>query len=198
MENYKLFFLACILSYLLGSIPIGFLIAKARGINIKQVGSGSTGATNITRNLGWKLGVLVGILDFGKSFLPALFALHFFIPIWQILILSILPVLGHIFPIWLKFKGGKGVATIFGILAAYFSLPLFLLFLLIWLIIVKLVKLMSLVNLVVGILLPLAFWIKFGELIYTLFGLTLGVIIWWSHRENIKRLLSGNENLINR
>jgi glycerol-3-phosphate acyltransferase PlsY len=196
MNDNSVLFFACILAYLIGSIPVGFLVAKARGIDISQVGSGNMGATNITRNLGWKLGVLVGILDFGKSFLPILLARRFFTQDWHILLIAIIPVIGHIFPVWLNFKGGKGVATIFGILAAFFGLHCFLIFLLLWFLVVKLVKLMSLVNLVVGLLLPLAFWMKFRELPFTLFGLLLGIIIWWSHRENIKRLLAGNENRI--
>jgi len=169
-ENF-VFIGACLLTYLVGSLPVGYLIAKARGIDIKEVGSGNIGATNISRNLGWKLGVVVGVLDFLKSFLPALLVRQYFVQDWQILLLSILPVIGHIFPVWLRFKGGKGVATIFGLLAAFFGLPYFLLFLAVWLLVVRLVKIMSLVNLVVGLLLPLVFWLKFTDLPYTLFGL---------------------------
>jgi glycerol-3-phosphate acyltransferase PlsY len=197
MRDNLVFFGACLLTYLIGSLPVGFLVAKARGINIKEVGSGNIGATNISRNLGWKLGVVVGVLDFMKSFLPALLVRDYFVQDWQILLLSILPVIGHIFPVWLKFNGGKGVATIFGLLAAYFGLPYFLLFLAVWLLIVRLVKIMSLVNLAIGLLLPLVFWLKFNNLSYALFGLMLGIIIWWSHRKNIKRLLAGNENSLN-
>jgi len=198
MTNILIFTSVCLLAYLVGSIPVGFLVAKARGINIQDVGSGSTGATNITRTLGWKWGVAVGVMDFGKGFLPAFLAQKYFVHNWQIFLVSLLPVIGHIFSVWLNFKGGKGVATIFGILAAYFGLPLFLVFLAIWLLIVKLVKLMSLVNLVVALLIPLAFWLKFQSLFHALFGLLFGVIIWWSHRENIRRLLAGDENKIHK
>jgi glycerol-3-phosphate acyltransferase PlsY len=123
--------LACIVAYLIGSIPFGLLVARARGINIREVGSGNIGATNITRNLGWKLGALVGILDFLKSFVPVLLARLMFDQNDLVLLVSIMPVLGHIFPVWLKFKGGKGVATIFGLLGAYFGL-LSGLFCLVW------------------------------------------------------------------
>ena len=198
MTNILIFTSVCLLAYLVGSIPVGFLVAKARGINIQDVGSGSTGATNISRTLGWQWGVGVGVMDFGKSYLPALLAQHYFSQSWQIFLLSLLPVIGHIFSVWLNFKGGKGVATIFGILAAFFGLPIFIAFLLIWLLIVKIVKLMSLVNLVVALLIPLAFWLKFQSLFHALFGLLLGVIIWWSHRENIRRLLAGDENKIHK
>ena len=110
--------------------------------------------------------------------------------------ISILPVLGHIFPVWLNFKGGKGVSTIFGIIAGFFGMLPFLGFLLVWFLVVKWVRLMSMVNLVVGVLLPFAFWIRFNDLMLALFGLLLGLIIWWTHRENLKRLLAGEENKI--
>lgn len=194
MANIFIFILIGMLAYLLGSVPVGFLVAKSRGMDIQQVGSGSIGATNISRNLGWKLGVVVGVLDLFKSFLPALLVKQWYSQNWQVFIVAILVVVGHIFPVWLNFKGGKGVATIFGILAAFFGLPIFLLFLFLWLLIVKLVGVMSLVNLGVGLLLPLAFWIKFQALPEALMGLVMGMIIWYAHRENIKRLLAGTEN----
>ncbi len=186
--------IACILAYLIGSIPVGFLLARAEGVDIRQKGSGSTGATNVTRILGWKQGVVAGVFDFLKSFLPALIAQRIFHQNWAILIVSLVPVFGHIFPLWLKFKGGKGVATIFGLLAAYFGVIPFLIFLLFWLAAVKLIRLMSLVNLVVALFLPVLFWVVFRDLPHLLFGSTLTLIIWWSHRENIRRLLAGEEN----
>jgi glycerol-3-phosphate acyltransferase PlsY len=194
MDNIFIFILIGMLTYLLGSVPVGFLVAKSRGMDIQQVGSGNIGATNISRNLGWKLGVVVGVLDFFKGFLPALLVKQWYSQNWQVFIVAILVVVGHIFPVWLNFKGGKGVATIFGILAAIFGLHIFLLFLFLWLLIVKLVGVMSLVNLGVGLLLPLAFWIKFQALPEALMGLVMGMIIWYAHRENIKRLLAGTEN----
>lgn len=194
--NPLLLLVSCFAAYLFGSIPVGYLIAQSQGISIKKVGSGSTGATNVTRTLGWKWGALVGILDFFKSFLPALLAPRIFGEPWQIFLFSVLPVIGHIFPLWLNFKGGKGVAAIFGILGAFFGLPVFLAFLLIWYIAVRLVDIMSLVNLVVALLIPLAFWLKYAAMAYVVFGMLLGVIIWWSHRENIRRLISGDENSI--
>jgi glycerol-3-phosphate acyltransferase PlsY len=185
---------ACVLAYLIGSIPSGYLVAKARGINIHEVGSGNIGATNIARNLGWKLGAVVGVLDFLKSFLPALAALAHFDQPSHILLVSIMPIVGHIFPIWLHFRGGKGVASIFGLLGAYFGIPTFLGFLVVWFLIVKQIRLMSLVNLVVALMIPVAFWLKYAQLVFILFGILLGIIIWLTHRTNIKRLLAGEEN----
>jgi len=197
MANPVIFIIIVISAYLIGSIPFGFLVAKWRGVDIKQVGSGNIGATNVARNLGWKIGAIVGILDFCKGFFVVLLAKYLFSLDWQIISISLLPVVGHIFPIWLNFKGGKGVATIFGVLAGFFGILYFLIFLIVWILAVKQVKLMSLVNLVVALLIPIAFWLKFNELVYILFGLILCGIIWWRHSENIKRLLAGKENPIN-
>jgi glycerol-3-phosphate acyltransferase PlsY len=196
MENTFIFVLMVLFAYLLGSIPFGFLVAKARGVDIKQVGSGNIGATNVARNLGWKVGAFAGVLDFLKGYLPVLIAREIFIQDWQVLLISLVPVIGHIFPVWLQFKGGKAVATIFGILAGFFGLTYFLVFLLLWILAVWQVKLMSLVNLVVAVSIPIAFWLKFNDLVFVLFGLILCIIIWWRHSENIKRLLAGKENPI--
>lgn len=197
MENPMNFVIAIISAYLLGSIPFGFLVAKWQGVDISKVGSGNIGATNVARNLGWKNGVLVGVLDFGKGFLPVMLAKELFTQDWQIFLIAIMPVIGHIFSIWLNFHGGKGVATIFGLLGGFFGLGYFLVFLFIWILAVWLVKLMSLVNLVTALLIPIAFWLKYQEMNYVLFGLLLGVLIWWRHKENIKRLLAGKEHPIN-
>jgi len=196
MNEQWMVLLVGIFAYLIGSIPVGFLVARAKGINIKLVGSGNIGATNITRSLGLFWGATVGVVDFLKGFLPALFIQRYFTQDWLVFLLCLLPVIGHIFPLWLNFKGGKGVATIFGIIAAFFGLPFFFAFLVIWFIVVKLVNVMSLVNLVMALLFPLAFWIKFKDVPHVLFGLILSLIIWWSHRKNLQRLIAGKENRI--
>jgi len=187
------FLLVCLGAYLIGSIPFGLLIARTRGIDIREVGSGNIGSTNITRALGFRWGLIVAILDACKAYLPALAARQLAPADWQLLIISLMPVIGHIFSFWMGFKGGKGVAATFGLLAFYFGLLPFAIFMVIWYLAVKFVKLMSLVNLVVGLLLPLAFWLKFRAVPYVVFGFVLCVIIWWSHRANIRRLLKGKE-----
>ena len=196
MNQTLLLIISVVVAYLIGSIPFGYLAAKLRGINIREVGSGNIGATNIARNLGWKLGAVVGVLDFMKSFVPVMIARLLFDNIGYILLVSIMPIVGHIFPIWLNFRGGKGVASIFGLLGAYFGLPTFLGFLLAWFLVVKQIRLMSLVNLIVALLIPVAFWLKYAQLAFILFGVLLGGIIWITHRANIKRLLAGKENKI--
>ena len=197
MSDFWIILLFAFLAYLAGSIPSGYLVAKARGVDIRKVGSGNIGGTNVTRALGRKWGAVVGVLDFIKSYLPSFLALRFIRVDWQVLLISIMPVLGHVYPVWLKFKGGKGVATIFGILTAYFGLAFFLVWFIVWYLAVKFIKLMSLVNLLMALLFPLLFWLKFHSWLFAAFGFLLTILVWWSHRSNIKRLLAGNENLTN-
>jgi acyl phosphate:glycerol-3-phosphate acyltransferase len=197
MTNYYLLAVYAILAYLAGSIPSGYLVAKSRGLDIRQVGSGNIGGTNVTRSLGFKWGAVVGVLDFFKSYIPSVLALHYLRVDWQVVLISIMPVIGHVYPVWLKFKGGKGVSTVFGILMANFGFVFFLIWFVVWYLVVKAVKLMSLVNLVMALFFPLLFWFKYHSWLFVAFGVLLTILVWWSHRSNIKRLLAGNENLTN-
>ncbi len=180
-------------AYLLGSIPFGYLIAKGRGVDIRTLGSGNIGGTNITRNLGFKWGLLVAFLDLVKSFIPAFFSRLFIHIPWQALSISIMPIIGTIFPVFLGFKGGKGVAATFGTLLAWLGPVFFIIWLGVWYLTIKLVKLMSLVNLVMALFFPLIFWLFFHSALYAGFGAVLCVILWWSHRANIQRLIKGTE-----
>lgn len=197
MKDSLLLLFFALLAYLAGSIPSGYLVAKARGVDIRQVGSGNIGGTNVTRALGMKWGAVVGILDFLKSFIPSYLALHYLTVDWQVILISIMPVIGNVYPVWLGFKGGKGVATIFGILAANFGLFFFLVWFVIWYLAVKYIRLMSLVNLLMALIFPWLFWLKYHSWLFAAFGFLLTILVWWSHRSNIKRLLAGNENLTN-
>jgi glycerol-3-phosphate acyltransferase PlsY len=177
MHNYLVFAGLIYCAYLLGSIPFGYLIAKSRGVDIRTLGSGNIGGTNITRNLGFKWGLLVAFLDLLKGFLPAILA-RIFIPVpWQSLSISIMPIIGTIYPVFLGFKG-----PIF-----------FIIWLVVWYLAVKLIKLMSLVNLVMALLFPLIFWLVYHSALYVGFGALLCLILWWSHRANIQRLTTGTE-----
>jgi len=189
--------LACLGAYLMGSIPSGYLVAKSRGVDIRQVGSGNIGGTNVTRTLGFRWGLLVAVLDFLKSAIPAYLAHRFILTDWQALLVSLMPVLGHIYPVWLGFRGGKGVSTVFGILPAYFGWLFAIIWLILWYLAVKAVKLMSLVNLVMALSYPVLFWFHYHSWLHAAFGAVLCILVWWSHRSNIKRLLAGNENLTN-
>jgi len=189
MQLVLLFFIA----YIFGSIPFGFLVARFKGVDIRKVGSGNIGGTNVSRILGIKWGVLVAILDITKGFLPSLFVLSLLTNPWKIVIILSAPIIGHVFPIWLGFKGGKGVACLFGVLCALLTWFEILILIILWYVILKLTKIMSLVNILLSLLLPVVLWILYKHPAYFIFGVSIDILIWYTHRSNIKRLIKGKE-----
>jgi len=185
--------LLIIFGYLLGSIPWGLLISKAKGVDIRKVGSGNIGGTNVVRGLGFKWGLLTGILDVVKGVIPIFLAVKFLSPDWQIALVAVSPVLGHIFPVWLNFKGGKGVATTVGTLSVLLGWPNFLILILVWVMVLAVLRIMSLTNILLSALLPLILWFIHYSPAYSVFGLVLFFLICWAHRENIQRLKDGKE-----
>lgn len=195
MNIYFIVFL--FLGYLIGSIPFGYIFGKINHLDIRQFGSGNIGATNISRQFGIKGFLIVGILDFLKSYLFCL--LIFSLPqinLIEKLILSLLPIFGHIFSLFLNFKGGKGVSCTYGLLAAIFGWKFILIWLVIWILILFISRLMSLTNLIMAISFPIFFWIKFHSFVSIVIGTVLTLIIFIAHQENIKKLIKGKENKI--
>jgi glycerol-3-phosphate acyltransferase PlsY len=186
-------FLLFLFGYLLGSIPSGYLISKRKGVDIRKVGSGNIGGTNVSRAFGLKWGVLVGILDVFKGIIPTYLAIAFLSSNWQIALAAVAPVLGHIFPVWLKFKGGKGVATTVGALFILLNKKYLLILLLIWLLVLIIFRIMSFASLSAASFIPLMLWNSFHSLNYLFLGFTLFLLIWWAHRENIKRIKNKTE-----
>jgi glycerol-3-phosphate acyltransferase PlsY len=107
MQEYIILFFFIITGYLLGSIPFGYIIAKRKNIDITKQGSGNIGATNVSRSLGPKYALLVAVLDILKALLPIYIASYYISNDWYMLFVIIAPMIGHIFPIWLNFKGGR-------------------------------------------------------------------------------------------
>ena len=183
-----------IYSYLLGSIPFGLILSKIfLKKDIRQSGSGNIGATNVLRSGGKVLGFLTLIMDGLKSYLAVMITIRFFSDYF--FLSAILVFLGHLFPIWLKFKGGKGVATYLGIL---FGLNFFyaVVFILSWLTIIFITKFVSLGSLVSS-LIVLSINVYFEGLNDSIMLFLFLVLIIYSHRANIGRLKSGTENKIN-
>ena len=171
-------------SYLLGSIPFGFILTKIfLKKDIRDIGSGNIGATNALRTGSKSLGYATLILDITKACLPVLFV-KFNFPDY-IFIASLSAFLGHVFPIWLKFKGGKGVATYVGILFSI-NLILGLVFIVAWAITFLLSKYSSLSSLVASMLVPI--YLIIFENYNSIFFIIMFVLIFYTHRENVKRL----------
>lgn len=200
------YILTVLIAYLLGSIPTGFLVAKARGVDIRTVGSGNIGATNVFRILGKAAGVFVLVVDAAKGwlavFVVAKLVSGWFYPEagssaleWFRLCAGIAAILGHNYTCWLHFKGGKGIATSAGVLVALVPKPL-LVVLAIWIIIFALSRYVSLASIVAALSLPFAAW-AFGETrTIILVTAALAALAIYKHKANIQRLINGTENRI--
>ncbi|CAN5901638.1 glycerol-3-phosphate 1-O-acyltransferase PlsY [soil metagenome] len=188
---FTLVFMA--VGYLMGSIPTGYLLARARGVDIQKVGSGNIGATNILRTLGVVPAIVVVLLDPLKSYLATLFPLLLGMSAWTIALTGFAAILGNNFNIFLKFKGGRGIATGLGVM---FAIDPFISLLIIILGVstVALGRYVSLGSLVGVIAAPVLFLAK-GNFLFPYFFLTVAImlLVIYRHRENIKRLAAGVE-----
>lgn len=197
MTNLLLNILAPIISYLIGSIPFGYIIARLKGIDVRQHGSGNIGATNVARVLGKGYGVAVYILDLTKGFVPVYFASKLFDHPFPMVICGLAAILGHVFPIYLRFKGGKAVATSCGVFLWLAPLAL-LIAVSTWVVIVLCFRFISLGSIAGALALFIAIIIlgsdPFGSGKYlTAFTLLISLIVIIRHKSNIKRLLAGSE-----
>lgn len=188
-------------SYLIGSIPFGYLIARRYGVDIRAAGSGNIGATNVGRLLGRKIGALVLALDFLKGAIPVLVCRLAPIAAWLPIAAGLVAFLGHVFPVWLKFRGGKGVATGFGVVAVLLPMPT-LVGVFVWIATVAATRYVSVASILAGVALTgvhlLATPEPFGPKarILTAFCLlALGLVV-VRHVNNLVRLWQGREGQI--
>ncbi|MCR5758426.1 MAG: glycerol-3-phosphate 1-O-acyltransferase PlsY [Selenomonas sp.] len=188
--------LAGILAYILGSIPNGLWLGKAVWqTDLREHGSHNIGATNAWRTLGKAAGIAIFLLDFAKGALSVyLGSVLVGTPVFMI-VCGILAIVGHSCSLFLKFKGGKGVATGLGVLVMLMPLPALIVFL-IWLAIVKVTGYVSLGSIVAAACVPLLAWFMDYELPFIFFGLLAAVFIIVRHHSNIGRLLQGTESKI--
>ena len=193
------FIILAIVFYFIGSIPFGYILTKFFGLgDIRDIGSGNIGATNVLRTGNKTLALTVLSLDILKGFLPLIILKNFFLLNNSeiiIYLIASLTILGHLFPIWLKFKGGKGVATYIGYLFAVNYL-LGLIFIFSWLIIAGIKKYSSLASILSLIILPFAAMLLSYENIIILLFCLIGIIIISKHYSNILRLLNKTESKI--
>jgi len=186
-------------SYLLGSLPTGFLIGKyLKNIDLRNIGSGSTGATNVLRNVGKWPALFVFIIDVLKGFVAVKIAQHYSNIELIVVLAGISAIAGHIWPIWLSGKGGKAVATGLGMFLAL-SWKVGLASLGIILIVLTKTKYVSLSSISAAILLPIFMFFYLSEFMHSYFFISLivALLVIWKLRTNIKRLLKGEESKIN-
>ena len=187
-----------VMSYLLGSIPTGFLCAKARGIDIRAIGSGNIGATNVMRALGKGPGIMVLLIDAAKGFVPVFVAPALFPHLDQNalqILCCVCVIAGHNWPCWLRFKGGKGVATSAGALLAFLPVPM-LCGLAVWGAVFAIWRYVSLASICAAVTVPLATWFITNNMTLTVFTTILGAVAIAKHKPNIQRLMAGTENRV--
>jgi len=181
-----------VFAYLLGSIPFGYLIGKYMyGVDVREYGSGNTGATNVYRVLGGKAGLLTLILDISKGFLPVFLSRLFFRDPWIWAVVGAAAVVGHIFSVYLKFRGGKGVATSFGVVIGLSPLCALVGFL-VWLLVASTTNYVSLSSMT-GFFFGALCTYFFAPLPVALTFTFLFLLSLFAHRSNIKRLINGTE-----
>ena len=183
--------LIVLVCYFLGSIPFGFILTKFfLKQDIREIGSGNIGATNVLRTGNKSIGYLTLLLDILKAVIPVIFIKINFSEYLFISSLSVF--LGHVFPIWLKFKGGKGVATYLGILFCI-NYILGFVFILVWFLIFLIFKYSSLSSILATFIIPIFYYFFINNENYYFF-IIMFILIFFTHRENIKRLLNNTES----
>lgn len=190
-------FLVLLLSYFLGAIPSGYLFTRfIKGMDLREFGSGNVGATNVARVMGLKYGIIVASLDIFKGYL-AVGLSQFLLPAdtsrLLFLVIGVLAIIGHDWSVFLKFSGGKGVATTVGVVLRLMPLS-FIFFAIPWLTLVILTRYVSLASIIASLSIPVLIYFINLDYYFFIFTLVLALLIIFTHRSNIKRLLKGEEN----
>jgi len=193
------FIILALIFYLIGSIPFAFLLTKLLGLgDIRSIGSGNVGATNVLRTGNKKLALIVLSLDILKGFLPLIILINYLsanISETKIYLIASLTIVGHLFPVWLKFKGGKGVATFIGYIFAI-NYILGLIFIFSWIIIALIKKYSSLASIVSLIIIPLVMYVMHFNTNINLLIFFISMIVISRHYSNILRLFNKTESKI--
>jgi|ERR1039457_2430781 glycerol-3-phosphate acyltransferase PlsY len=200
----------CCLGYLFGSFPAGYFAGRIAGVDVRSVGSGNIGATNVLRVLGKPWGYTVFFVDAFKGF--AAVRLAFFLAehlsftrphaVYFAILAAVMCVVGHTFPIWLGFKGGKGVATSAGAIFGLMPLAAVIIFL-VWVVVFEITRYVSVASLVAASALPatvalLLHWEMVDGVALLYFSTVLAILVVWRHRANFSRLLKGTEQRFTR
>ncbi len=185
-----------ILSYLLGSIPAGFLVGSSAGVDVRSAGSGNIGATNVARTLGWKKGLVTLFADVAKGFLPVMAAHLLDLGEVAAAAAGLAAFAGHLYPVFLRFKGGKGVATAAGVYLG--AMPLGILVVLgVFVLVMLAARRVSLASMLAAVLAPVVAWALSYPAEVAWMSLVIGILVVVRHRENIRRLMAGEEPRFN-
>jgi len=180
-------------AYVIGSIPIGVILSKMRGKDPRKVGSGNIGATNVMRTAGKAVGIVTLLLDAAKGFVPTILALHAGLPVLLVAAVGFAAFVGHLFPLFLGFRGGKGVATALGVYLALSPFAILLCFVVFVLVLLKW-RYVSAGSLAGSLAMPLILLAMRAEPTYIYVSLAIGALVVLKHLGNIKRLVGGTEH----
>jgi acyl phosphate:glycerol-3-phosphate acyltransferase len=181
-----------VLAYLLGSVPTGYIIGSFAGVDVRRAGSGNVGATNVARVLGKQRGALTLAIDVGKGWLAVFLALQVGVSLLWVVLAGTAVFLGHLYPIFLRFDGGKGVATALGVFLALAPQAVLVL-LVIFAAVIGASRIVSLGSLSAALAAPMVFWLfDFPAMVVAMVGF-IAVMTAWRHRSNIQRLFAGTE-----
>ena len=181
-----------VIGYLLGSVPVGFILGLRSGIDVRETGSGNVGATNVARVVGKRQGILTLIADTAKGFVPVILAMQFGASLATIILVGTAAFIGHVYPIFLRFKGGKGVATALGVFLAVAPVATLVLIAL-FAVTVLTSRIVSLSSILAALAAPIIFWLFHYPPLVVGMAAFIALAITWRHQSNIRRLRNGSE-----
>jgi acyl phosphate:glycerol-3-phosphate acyltransferase len=184
--------LLIVAGYLLGSVPTGYILGKLAGVDVRTVGSGNVGATNVARVVGKRLGLLTLFADVAKGLIPVIVARELEVSLVTVAAVGFTAFLGHLYPIFLKFRGGKGVATALGVFLGVAPLAT-LVFILVFAVIVASTRIVSLGSIATALASPSVLWVLGYSTIFIGMAVMIAAMITMRHRGNIQRLRAGTE-----
>jgi glycerol-3-phosphate acyltransferase PlsY len=184
--------LLILFGYLMGSVPVGFILGSRSGIDVREVGSGNVGATNVARVVGKRQGILTLIADTAKGFLPVILAMQLGVSLAATVLVGAAAFLGHLYPIFLKFKGGKGVATALGVFLAVAPMATLVLVAL-FAVTVLASRIVSLSSILTAVAAPIIFWLFSYPPLVVGMAAFIALAITCRHRSNIRRMMNGSE-----
>jgi acyl phosphate:glycerol-3-phosphate acyltransferase len=184
--------LLILFGYLMGSVPVGFILGSRSGIDVRQAGSGNVGATNVARVVGKRQGILTLIADTAKGFLPVVIAMQLEVSLAATILVGVAAFFGHLYPIFLKFKGGKGVATALGVFLAMAPMATLVL-VAVFGVAVLTSRIVSLSSILTAFAAPIIFWLFAYPPLVVGMAAFIALAITWRHQSNIRRMLNGSE-----
>ncbi|MBI2988323.1 MAG: glycerol-3-phosphate 1-O-acyltransferase PlsY [Deltaproteobacteria bacterium] len=181
-----------IFAYLLGSIPTGFVLGYLSGVDVRQAGSGNVGATNVARVVGRRQGLITLLADVAKGFVPVFLSFYLGLYLTIGCVVALAAFLGHLYPVFLRFRGGKGVATALGIFLSLAPMATMVI-VFVFAFVAMVSRMVSLASLIAALFAPLALWFFAYPPILVWLSLLIGLLVILRHRENMERLISGAE-----